>query len=174
MSDAPLENLTFMIVDDNRHMRLLVGKLLRSFGAAKVVNARDGAEAIDILRHTATDIVVADYQMEPMNGVEFTRRIRDGVDGIDPTLAIVMMSGHSERYRVERARDAGVNEYLAKPVTAQSLYDHVAQIVNNPRAFIRSPDYSGPDRRRRDAPGYRGPRRRWTDQVDAEIEDVRL
>lgn len=174
MSDAPFERLTFMLIDDNRHMRMLVGTLLRSFGAAKVLHAGDGAEAIDMLKTAAVDIVIADYQMAPMDGLEFTRAVRKGVQNIDPTVAIMMMSGHSERSRVERARDSGVNEYLAKPITAQSLYEHIAEIVNHPRAFIRSPDYSGPDRRRRDDLQYKGPKRRWTDSIDAEIEDIQL
>jgi DNA-binding response OmpR family regulator len=71
-----------------------------------------------------------------------------------------MLTSHSERTKVEAARDAGVSEFCAKPVTAAELLRKIAAVIDHPRSFIRSDDYVGPDRRRRDDPEFRGPERR--------------
>ena len=59
-----------------------------------------------------------------------------------------MITGHTEKHRVEAARDAGVTEFLAKPITAHNLFSRIAEIVERPRAFVRCDSYFGPDRRR--------------------------
>jgi CheY-like chemotaxis protein len=171
---APFEKLSFLVVDDSRHMRLVVTTLLRSFGSSRVEGARDGAEAFDLMTTHQFDIVLADYLMVPVDGLEFVRRVRQSTANVDASTPIIMMSGLTERRRIENARDAGANEFLAKPMTAQTLFDRVVQVVNHPRAFIRSPNYIGPDRRRRDDPTKQGLARRWTDRIDSEMEDIEL
>lgn len=68
--------------------------------------------------------------------------------------------GHNEKQRVTAARDAGVTEFLAKPISAKALYQRVVNIVANPRPFIKTKVYFGPDRRRAINPNYIGPERR--------------
>jgi hypothetical protein len=70
---------------------------------------------------------------------------------------------------VEAARDAGVTELLAKPVTAGHLFARIAEIVERPRAFVRTDTYFGPDRRRHRAEGYPGPWRRAEDFEDMQV-----
>jgi hypothetical protein len=71
-----------------------------------------------------------------------------------------MLTAHSEKSRVEVARDAGVTEFCTKPVTAAEMVRKVASVIDRPRPFVRSESYFGPDRRRHDDPNYRGPERR--------------
>jgi DNA-binding response OmpR family regulator len=61
-----------------------------------------------------------------------------------------MLSGHTELQRICEARDAGVNEFLAKPISARALYSRMMSLIANPRPFVRTATYFGPDRRRRD------------------------
>ena len=75
--------------------------------------------------------------MKPMDGLEFTRDVRTRRDSPNPFVPIIMITGHTEKHRVEAARDAGVTEFLAKPITAQSLFSRIAEIVERPRAFVR-------------------------------------
>ena len=70
-----------------------------------------------------------------------------------------------ERARVEAARDAGVTEFLLKPLVPRAVVDRLEAVIRRPRAFVRAPDYFGPDRRRRDDPAYDGPRRRSTEAL---------
>jgi DNA-binding response OmpR family regulator len=77
-----------------------------------------------------------------------------------------MLTGHSERKRVLAARDAGVTEFLAKPISANSLYHRIANVVANPRPFIKTETYFGPDRRRGVTQNYSGPERRKGGQAE--------
>ena len=61
-----------------------------------------------------------------------------------------MLTGHSELARVQEARDSGIHEFLAKPISAKSLFTRIAAIIENPRPFINTDAYFGPDRRRQD------------------------
>jgi hypothetical protein len=71
-----------------------------------------------------------------------------------------MLSGHSEKRRVMEARDAGVTEFLAKPIAAKALYERILSVVLSPRPFIQTKNYFGPDRRRNVNSNYQGPERR--------------
>jgi DNA-binding response OmpR family regulator len=108
--------------------------------------------------------------MKPMDGLEFTREIRLSKRSINPFMPIIMITGHTEKHRVEAARDAGVTEFLAKPITPHSLYSRLAEIVERPRAFVRSESYFGPDRRRKALEHYAGPWRRHDDFQDLAIQ----
>jgi CheY-like chemotaxis protein len=155
-----LETLRVLLADDNPHMRSIVMTLLQSFGVSEIREAGDGGQALDVLRRWAPDLVIVDFRMAPMDGVEFTRRVRRGSDGADPCLPIIMMTGHSAKARVEEARDAGVTEFIVKPLTAKTLLNRLYAVIHRPRPFVRTEIYFGPDRRRRDDAGYSGPRRR--------------
>jgi two-component system, chemotaxis family, chemotaxis protein CheY len=76
------------------------------------------------------------------------------------------MTGHSEKKRVINARDAGITEFLAKPISAKGLYQRVLNVVANPRPFIRTKSYFGPDRRRNTTVSYAGPERRKGGKAD--------
>jgi DNA-binding response OmpR family regulator len=91
--------------------------------------------------------------------------VRNAPDSRNPYLPIIMMTGHSERYRVMEARDAGVTEFVAKPLTAKSVLERIQAVIYRPRPFVRTADYFGPDRRRKDDPNYDGPRRRAADKA---------
>lgn len=67
----------------------------------------------------------------------------------NPYLPIVVVTAYTELQHVTRARDCGVNEYLAKPVSAKSIYARICSLVDNVRPFIRCAGFFGPDRRRR-------------------------
>ena len=71
-----------------------------------------------------------------------------------------MLTGHTEADRVMEARDAGVTEFLAKPVSALQLFQRIRTIIEAPRQYVRTADYFGPDRRRRNELDYEGVERR--------------
>ncbi|MGZ3305186.1 MAG: response regulator [Asticcacaulis sp.] len=161
---AGLERVRFLVVDDNVHMIHIVKTILRGFGAVHVFEARDATEAFHKIKHDSIDLVVTDYQMEVLDGIEFVKLIRTSSDSPNRYVPIIMLTAYSERSRVESARDAGANEFCCKPVTAQELFRKVSAIVDFPRPFIRTPAYFGPDRRRKNPEQYEGPERRhgWT------------
>ena len=156
--------LKILLVDDNHHMRVLIGEIMRAIGVTEVFEANDGAEALSKMRQQNIDIVITDLSMQPLDGIDFTRLLRNSPDSPNQMCPVIMITGHSTQKRVKEARDAGVTEFLAKPVTARGIIDRITRVVEVPRPFIRNEDYFGPDRRRRADPEYTGPRRRSTDR----------
>ena len=153
--------LKILLVDDNQHMRLLLTEILRALGVRHVFEAVDGAEALSLLRQVAIDVVFTDLKMSGLDGIDFVHLLRNSPDSPNPFCPVVMITGHSTERRVHAARDAGVNEFLVKPVTARGVIHRLTLLVENPRPET----YFGPDRRRRDDPRYHGERRRAEDRT---------
>jgi CheY-like chemotaxis protein len=154
-----LSDIKVLIVDDHEPMRDILTAMLKTAGADEIREAINGEEALEILAEFEADLVITDERMTPVSGVDLTRAIRAGVDGGNPYLPVIMVTGHAERPLLERARDAGVHEFLAKPVSASMLYARLQRVIENPPPFVRSDTYFGPDRRRR-AVAFTGPDRR--------------
>jgi len=160
VSAQAFERLRVLIVDDNHHMINIVKTILRGFGIKHFHDARDAAEAFDVVRHDSIDLIIVDYHMDLLDGTDFIRLVRTADDSPNPYVPIVMLTAYSERTKVIKARDAGVTEFCCKPVTVNELYKKVASVINRQRPFVRSATYFGPDRRRRKDPNYAGPERR--------------
>src|SRR5437773_7677948 len=140
--------LRFLICDDNPHMRRILRTLLHSFGAREAYESEDGATALEMYSHYVPDIVITDWSMPIFDGLELAQMIRQPESKGNPYAPIIMLTGHSEKRRVTVARDAGVTEFLAKPISAKGLYQRILNVVANPRPFIKTKTYFGPDRRR--------------------------
>lgn len=162
MTGYNLQNISFLVVDDNAHMRSLLRTILCALGAKKenILEAVSGEQAFDVLRVGPVDLCITDWKMEPVSGIEFVKRLRLSKDSPNPFLPVILLTGHTELKRVLIARDAGVNEFLAKPISPKELYVKIHSIIENPRPFIRTETYFGPDRRRRDVPFEGEDRRR--------------
>ena len=160
--------LKILLVDDNQHMRMLLTEILRALGVRQIFEALDGAEALQLMRDTEMDLVMTDLTMGPLDGIDFVNLLRNSPDSPGPFTPVIMITGHSTMRRVAEARDAGVNEFLAKPVTARGVIHRINLLIEHPRPFIRNADYFGPDRRRRQDPAFTGPYRR---QGDPGVED---
>ena len=152
--------LRFLCIDDNAHMRRILRTLLHGFGAREVYEAEDGAAGLEAFTHYSPDILLTDWVMPIFDGLELAQMIRQPGANANPYVPIIMLSGHSEKKRVVAARDAGITEFLAKPVSATALYERILNLVANPRPFIKTKTYFGPDRRRTVNPNYAGPERR--------------
>ena len=140
--------LRFLVIDDNAHMRRILRTLLHGFGARDVYEAEDGAAGLEAFTHFMPDIVITDWAMPIFDGLELTQMIRQPGANANPYVPIIMLTGHSEKKRVIAARDAGVTEFMAKPISAKALYQRILNVVANPRPFIKTKTYFGPDRRR--------------------------
>ena len=161
-----LDEVRFLIVDDNVHMLNIVKTILRGFGAMRVVEVRNTQDAFKRLRHEPVDIIILDYLMENEDGVDFLRSLRAELTGPAAFTPVIMLTAHSDLSKVAAARDAGVTEFCVKPITAAELIRKVAAVVDRPRPFVRTTTYNGPDRRRRDDPAFDGEERR-SDRLNA-------
>lgn len=166
MIRVDFNKLRFLVVDDNTHMRRILRTLLHGFGAREVYEAEDGAAGLEAFTTYLPDIVITDWAMPIFDGLELTSMIRKPGTNANPYAPIIMLTGHSERSRVLRARDAGVTEFLCKPISAKALYQRILNVVINPRPFVQTRDYFGPDRRRATNANYQGPERRLAGDDD--------
>ena len=151
MTDKYLEDVKFLIVDDAAFMRAIIRQALADLHAGQVREAGDGEEALRLMETYVPDIIILDWEMKPMDGLEFTVRVRLSEDSPNVFTPIIMVSGHIGRGRIVAARDAGVNEFVVKPISTKSLFDRIQAVIERPRPFVRSKRYFGPDRRRKTA-----------------------
>ncbi|MBT6094337.1 MAG: response regulator [Rhodospirillaceae bacterium] len=151
MEAYDIRHINVLIVEDNRHMRFLLKTILQGLGIKSVEEAEDGSDALKLLQTFPADLIVTDWLMEPLDGIDLIRMIRTGSDTQDAFIPIIMLTGYTEVARVQEARDAGVTEFLAKPISSLALYHRMVQIIEKPRYFIQGGRYTGPDRRRREA-----------------------
>lgn len=146
-----LHNLSVLLVDDNAFMLRLMQNLCRGLGMIRMYQAEDCETAMLLLADKNVDLMITDWHMAPMDGLDLVKHVRTAPASDNPYLPIIMLTGHGDRERVCEARDAGVNMFMAKPVSAKALYERLIWMINNPLPFIRASGYFGPDRRRRDA-----------------------
>jgi len=159
------DRLKVLVVDDNVHMRKLVYTIVQAFGVSQIFEAESGERAWTVLREQNPDIVILDWIMEGMSGLELTRKIRTDPDTPNSFVPVIMLSGNTALDQVRMARDHGINEFIAKPVSAKTMMQRLTAVIEHPRPFVRTKAYFGPCRRRRITGEYQGPERR--DQKEA-------
>lgn len=143
-----LKNLRILVVEDDFAMRELLRDVLKAFDVGEIRTAHDGNSAIQELRKFSADIVIIDWHMTPMNGLECLKHIRQSHDTPNPFVPVIMLTAFSDKPRVLASRDAGITNFMAKPVTAKRLYNRIAAVIEDDRNYIRTSDFFGPDRRR--------------------------
>jgi two-component system, chemotaxis family, chemotaxis protein CheY len=157
------DRLTVLVVEDTVPMQKLVVSVLETMGVGRIHRAADGQQGFRAFCSENPDIVITDWHMAPTGGLELVNQIRKGGHSPNRTVPIIMMTGYSALPRVSEARDTGTTEFLVKPFSANDLARRIAYVINKPRDFIETRDYFGPDRRRRDTEGFKGPYRRDSD-----------
>lgn len=155
--------VTILVVDDNHPMLEITKSLLLTFGVGQVLTAKDGRRAYELYQQYNPDLIITDWMMRPIDGITLAKQIRRNREAINPFVPIVLMTGFTEKHRIFEARDEGITEILVKPFKARDLYKRLYQIIEKPRQFVRSDNFFGPDRRRKESNAYDGPRRRQED-----------
>ncbi len=142
-----LRDLVILVADPNSYLRRVVNGILRGFGANKVLEVENSLGLFQALSGQKIDILLCDTRLPPHGGLKLTRTIRRNADNENRTLPILLMSSDTSETTIKNARDAGVNMVVAKPMSPNSLYDRLGWIAFNPRPFIDTATYFGPDRR---------------------------
>jgi len=149
MENDYLRDVSVLVVDDQKFILNLVREMLRVLGAETIIDARDGGQAWEILQSTPIDMMITDWYMKPVDGLALVHRVRNHKDSPNPYLPIIMISGYSERLRIIKARDSGINEFVVKPLSAKALFGRIVNTIEHPRQFVRTESFFGPDRRRK-------------------------
>lgn len=139
-----IQQLNVLLVDDNAFTRKIVRGLLNVIGVKSITEAGDGIAALEMIRASAPDVIILDWEMPLLNGPELVRIVRSpGVFPV-PDVPIIMLSSHGERWRIVESVKLGVNEFLCKPVSAKALLDRMISILLKPRQSVHFAGYYGP------------------------------
>ncbi len=155
-----IANISLLIVDDEKLISKLVGDVLRRLGFQQVTAANNGRAAIDYLLQKPFDLVITDWRMHDMDGLDLLRFIRLSPHSPNPRLPVILLTGNTEWHEVLLARDSGVTEYIAKPFSARQLVERIRSVIEKPRSFVEAPGFKGPDRRRQVKPPADGVEKR--------------
>src|SRR3954447_24127978 len=140
--------LRILVVDDDQHMRKVVRTILAAIGVKTVYEATDGATGLVAVRKNNPDLVIVDWEMPNIDGAQFIRMVRSPGTFPMPDVPIIMLSGHSDRWRIVEAARIGAHEYLLKPVSIQALLNRIIAIIGQPRPTVQLDGYYGPLPRR--------------------------
>ena len=145
MKSFDVSQLNILVLEKHLLVRRLLTDVFSEFGVATVFSTSAPSEAYQYYSENEPDIVLCDWTPD-LDGIEFIRRIRLDDESVNPYVPIVVVTANTELRHVCIARDNGMTEFLAKPVSAKTIY---SSVIDNPRPFIRVNDFFGPDRRRR-------------------------
>jgi CheY-like chemotaxis protein len=178
MADLRLKNCSVLVVDDSAASRTLLATTLYDIGIGVVNTVPHGAAAIDYLERSVlssmsgptppVDVVISEWDMEPVGGMMLMQWLRRSLSTPDRFLRAVIMSGALDMEKVEQARNVGVNAVFTKPFTINRLRKHLLSVVEGNPPFFKTPDYFGPDRRRRNTEAILSERR----QVEHPVREV--
>jgi CheY-like chemotaxis protein len=142
-----LQATKILVVDDEFYSRKVIRTLLMAVGVTNIFDAASGAEGLEAIRTVVPDVILVDWEMPNMDGAAFVKQVRTPGHCRYPNVPMIMLTGHSERWRVEEAMRLGVNEYLLKPVSGKLLCDRLIATLNKPRPIVKVGRYYGPEPR---------------------------
>lgn len=160
-----LKPISFLVVDERAYMRRVLKSVLETMGGKQIEEAGDGKHAWTSIKSFAPDILLSERWLASMNGLELLRLIRQDKSNLK-FLPVIMVTSETRREKVIEARNAGVTEYVAKPITAKGLFLRIREVIERPRPFVDTKVYFGPDRRRRSEVLGQGQDRRGTSGGD--------
>ncbi|MGC9195048.1 MAG: response regulator [Syntrophobacteraceae bacterium] len=121
------KDMTVLIVDDFVTMRRIVRKILRDLDFENIIEAEDGLAALEVLKTTKVDLVVSDWNMPRMTGLELLKEVR-GSDKLKD-MPFLMVTAEAQKENIVEAVKAKVSNYIVKPFTAATLEEKLAKIV---------------------------------------------
>ncbi|MFN8722804.1 MAG: chemotaxis response regulator CheY [Rhodospirillales bacterium] len=116
-----------LVVDDYATMRRIIRNLLTQIGFTDVDEAADGASALSKLREAKFGLVISDWNMEPMTGLQLLKEVR--ADKVLKDTPFIMVTAESKTENVVAAKQAGVNNYIVKPFNAETLKSKIQSVI---------------------------------------------
>ena len=120
-------NMNVLIVDDYKTMLRIIENLLKQLGFKNILQATDGSAALKLLRETHFGLVISDWNMQPMTGLQLLKEVRAD-ERLKPT-PFIMITAESKTENVVAAKEAGVNNYIVKPFNAETLKQKIAAVL---------------------------------------------
>ncbi len=171
MTKLTIADLNVLLIEDDRHMRTLIRNVLMALGVKDVAEATDGAAAIEEMNAFRPNLILCDMKMTPVGGLKFVRALRTNPNTPFRLVPVIMVTAYADLESVADARDVGVTEFMAKPISAADLEKRIQRVLNDVRRFVESPEFTGPDRRRGKKTAFGGKDRREEEPTFIEPEE---
>ncbi|MCB1556426.1 MAG: response regulator [Alphaproteobacteria bacterium] len=120
--------MNVLIVDDYKTMLRIIKNLLAQLGFRNVDEATDGTMALELMRNKKYGLVISDWNMEPMTGLELLKQVRAATDQ-NAKVPFIMITAESKTENVIAAKQAGVNNYIVKPFNAETLKQKISAVL---------------------------------------------
>ncbi len=120
-------NMNVLVVDDYKTMLRIIENLLKQLGFKNIVQATDGGAAIKVLRDMPVGLVISDWNMQPMTGLQLLKEVR--ADEKLKATPFIMVTAESKTENVVAAKEAGVNNYIVKPFNAETLKTKIVSVI---------------------------------------------
>lgn len=117
-----------LIVDDFATMRRIIKNVLKQIGFSNILEADDGTTALGVLKETKIDLIISDWNMPKMSGLDLLRKVRS--ENTTKNVPFVMVTAEAQKENVLQAVQAGVSNYIVKPFTADAVKEKLKQIFN--------------------------------------------
>lgn len=155
------QTLSVLVADANNFSRTLIGEILRSLNVSNISSARNEEMARTFLIDRPIDVILLSWEeSDAFDGLKFVRELRKVEDERIRRLPVVLITAGLTRQMVINGRDAGVDEFLAKPISPLAMRQRLEMVVETPRPFVDCSVYLGPCRRRKNPADYYGAKRR--------------
>ncbi|MBM3566663.1 MAG: response regulator [Alphaproteobacteria bacterium] len=164
-----LSMLAVLIADKNAHMRHMLRGILRELNVRMVTEASSIEEAVKLLAVKPLDLAFVEWAPD-FDGNTIVRQTRRDPQAMSRMIPIITMSAYTEVQNVIASRDAGSDQFLAKPFTAKMIFQHLKAVIENQQPFVRSKAYFGPSRRRKTKPPPDGWERRGAKPKESKEE----
>jgi len=123
------KNMNILIVDDYQTMLRIIKNLLKQLGFNNVDEATNGQIALDMIKKKKYGLVISDWNMEPMTGLELLKAVRGANDNNFSNVPFIMVTAESKTENVVAAKQVGVNNYIVKPFNAETLKTKIASVL---------------------------------------------
>ncbi len=142
-----LEKARVLLLDDHVEGGAILAQIVMGFGVKRFMRSTSMDEAKELCGHTELHLILVNANLRESPGFEFVDWLRRANLQPNSFTPVVLITGHTQRSLVERARDCGANIVLAKPVSPQSMLERIVWIAREKRPFVNCDTYVGPDRR---------------------------
>lgn len=142
-------DVKILLVDTSPGMRGILSAVLRGLGFPSIHSANDTDHAKRMMQMVKPDLLILDLRPPLWKGLRFVRELRFDVDNPYSTVPIIVATGHTEEKHVRACVAAGVDQFLAKPISGQAMADRITQVILGDRVFVRTTNYAGPQRAER-------------------------
>jgi len=148
LKNYDLSSLVVLVAEQNSFLRLTIKSILRTLKVGQVIDAGPINEAWSAFQNTSPDVVIIDWSPS-YDGLQLLWRLRHDAESRNVFVPVIITTSMTEYTNVVVARDTGTTDFLAKPYSPKTIYQHLCKIIETKKKFVKTQDFFGPDRRAR-------------------------